>query len=148
MARMHAKDPDYPAWETARDVVGSFFQVFNELGPGFLESVYHEAIAMPLTDAGLPFRRQVPLEVRYRGHLVGSFRADLVVADELLVELKTARTINESHVAQTLNYLRATGLRVGLVLNFGPSPQFKRMVASRPHVRISAKYSRNSRKFE
>jgi GxxExxY protein len=145
---MHAKDPDYPAWETARDVVGSFFQVFNELGPGFLESVYHEAIAIALTDAGLPFRRQVPLEVRYRGRLIGSFRADLVVADELLVELKAARAINESHVAQTLNYLRATGLRVGLVLNFGPSPQFKRIVASRPRLRISAEHSRNPRKFD
>jgi GxxExxY protein len=128
--------------------VGSFFQVFNELGPGFLESVYHEAIAIAFTDAGLRFRRQVPLEVRYRGHLVGSFRADLLVADELLVELKAARAINESHVAQTLNYLRATGLRVGLVLNFGPSPQFKRIVASRPSFRISAEHSRNSRKFD
>lgn len=96
------------------------------------------AMSLCLLDAGLLVRRQVPLEVRFRDRVVGTFRADLIVSNELLVELKAVRAIEEAHVAQTINYLRATKLKAGLLLNFGPRPQFKRIVctaagSARPH---------------
>ena len=109
-------------------MIGVFYAVYNELGPGFLEPVYQEAMALSLAQAGLTLARQVPVEVWFRKHSVGSFRADLIVGKGLLVELKAARAIENAHVAQVLNYLRATNLEAGLLLNFGQRPQFKRVV--------------------
>jgi len=127
---MHANEREFPAWDTARSVIGVFYEVYNELGLGFLESVYQEAMALALCQSGLLVARQVSVDVLFRGLRVGTFRADLVVAGELLVELKAARAIADAHVAQVLNYLRATYLEAGLLLNFGPRPQFKRVVYS------------------
>jgi GxxExxY protein len=109
-------------------VIGVFFQVYNELGVGFLESVYLEALDLALSQAGLQTQREMPLAVSFRGQVVGRFRADLVVEKRVLVEAKACPRIHPTHEAQLLNYLRATFLEVGLVLNFGPRPQFRRLL--------------------
>lgn len=127
---MHANEREFPAWDVARSVIGVFYEVYNELGPGFLESVYQDAMALALQQAGHSVARQVAVDVVFRGLCVGTFRADLLIAGELLVELKASRTIDQAHLAQVLNYLRATRLEAGLLLNFGPRPQFKRVVYS------------------
>ena len=103
-------------------IIGAFYEVYNELGSGFLESVYERALCMVLSGFGMAYEVQKQLQVSFRGAVVGEFRADLIVDGVVLVELKAARAIDDSHIAQTLNYLRATGLEVGLVLNFGPKP--------------------------
>lgn len=108
-------------------MIGVFFEVYNELGYGFLESVYEAAMEVALRQAGLGVRRQVPIEVRFRGQTIGDFRGDLVVEGVLLIELKAAKAIDPAHEAQILNYLRATDLEVGLLLNFGPRPAVRRL---------------------
>jgi GxxExxY protein len=110
-------------------ILASFYEVYNELGHGFLESVYREAMIVALTRRELPVEREKSVEVRFRGEPVGVFRTDLlVVADKVIVELKCARTIDSNHEAQLLNYLKATRYEVGLLLNFGTRPHFRRMV--------------------
>ncbi|GMV24540.1 MAG: hypothetical protein AMXMBFR58_05710 [Phycisphaerae bacterium] len=107
-------------------VLKTFYEVYGELGPGFLESVYETSMAMALTHAGLAVRRQHPVAVHFRGSVVGEFRADLLVNDVVLLELKAASNLSREHEAQLINYLRATPVEVGLLLNFGPRPVFKR----------------------
>jgi GxxExxY protein len=114
--------------ELTERVLGVFYDVYNELGHGFLESVYEEAMAIALTQAGLAVQRQLPLKVTFRGAVVGDFRPDLLVAKTVLLELKAGRVLDPLHEAQLLNYLRATEIEIGLLLNFGPQPQFKRLV--------------------
>ena len=111
-------------------VIGAFFDTYNELGHGFLESVYETALAVRLEECGLLVKRQVPIDVRFHGRIVGEFRADMLVNDHLLIEIKAALRIAPPHEAQLLNYLKATGIRLGLLLNFGPSPEFRRRVFS------------------
>jgi GxxExxY protein len=96
--------------------------------PGFLESVYEEALLFALEAAGLRVARQVPVPVWFRGHKVGDFFADLLVENKVILELKTARNIDSAHEAQLLHYLKATIFEVGLILNFGPRPQFRRLL--------------------
>jgi GxxExxY protein len=109
-------------------IIRVFLDVYNELGAGFLESVYIEALTSAFGQAGLSFEREMPLAVRFRGNVIGHFRADLVVGGRVLVETKACPSIHPKHSAQVLNYLRATVLEVGLLLNFGPSPSIKRFV--------------------
>ncbi|MGN6112480.1 MAG: GxxExxY protein [Luteimonas sp.] len=109
-------------------VIGAFYSTYNELGFGFLESVYENALAFQLENCGLKVLRQHPIVVNFRGRVVGEFRADLFVEDVLLVEIKSARSLVPVHEAQLLNYLKATGLRLGLLANFGPRPEFRRLV--------------------
>jgi GxxExxY protein len=109
-------------------IIGSFYEVYNELGQGFLESVYREALAHVLTERGLRVEKEKPVTVRFRGVAVGIFRTDLLVNNAVVVELKCARTIDPVHEAQLLNYLNATNFEVGLLLNFGIRPQFRRML--------------------
>ncbi len=116
--------------DLTQHIIHSFYEIYNELGYGFLESVYERALAIALEDMGISVERQRPLSVHFRGHLIGTFRADLVVADAVLLELKAVRTLDVPHKAQLLNALRATDLEVGLLLNFGPRPEFKRVVCS------------------
>jgi GxxExxY protein len=111
-------------------LIGGFFSVYNTLGHGFLESVYEEATTIVLSCIGLRVERQVPLTVYFRGIAVGTFKADLIVESSIVVEIKASRTIDSAHEAQLLNYLRASKLEVGLVMNFGAHPQFKRLVCS------------------
>jgi GxxExxY protein len=114
--------------EITKGIIGVFFEVYNELGPGFLESVYVEALALALDQAGLSVRREIALTVCFRGRAVGRFRADLIVNGAVLVETKACPKLQSVHEAQVLNYLRATALEVGLLLNFGRRPQFKRLL--------------------
>ncbi len=113
----------------SRRVIGCAFSVSNTLGAGFLESVYANALCIELADQGIRFEREAPLDVYYKDRLVGRFVADLVVDGCLLVELKALRLLNTEHEAQVMNYLRATGLSVGLLLNFGtPKLEIRRLV--------------------
>jgi GxxExxY protein len=107
-------------------ILGVYYDVYNEIGHGFLESVYNNCMFIALTKTGLSVRREVPVPVYFRGQDVGQFKADLVVEGCVLVELKAVQNLDRSHEAQVMNYLRATELEVGLLLNFGsPKPQFQ-----------------------
>jgi GxxExxY protein len=114
--------------ELTEKVIGIFYDVYNELGYGFLESVYENGLSLALSEAGLTVARQKLIDVWYRGTKIGEFRADMIVNNVLLLELKTATTIDHSFEKQTKNYLKATDLEVALILNFGPAPQFRRLV--------------------
>ena len=143
---MNADDPREtgPFAGLTRRIIGVYYDVYNELGFGFLESVYHEAMTIALADAGLPWQREPVVTVRFRGRAVGDFRPDLVVDETIVVELKAARALAAVHNVQVLNYLRATPYEVGLLLNFGPEPQVRRLVfgndrkARPPGLRSSA----------
>lgn len=100
-------------------VIGCAFEVCNTLGAGFLESVYENALCAELSIQNIGFRQQEPIQVRYKEQIVGNYVADLIVEDKLLVELKALTRIAGVHEAQIMNYLKATGLTVGLILKFG-----------------------------
>jgi len=101
-------------------ILEAAFEVSNELGTGFLESVYEQSLFIALKDKGIRAERQQPIKVFFRGQLVGAFKADLVVENEVILEIKAVKTLAPEHVAQTLNYLRATGKPIAMLLNFGP----------------------------
>jgi GxxExxY protein len=110
-------------------VLGAAFEVSNTLGAGFLEKVYRRAMVCELGWRGLPAAVQVSYQVSYKGQEVGQYMADLVVDQRLLVELKCAERLTVEHLAQTINYLRASGLHLGLLLNFGkPRVEWRRVV--------------------
>ncbi len=109
-------------------VIAAFYAVYNELGYGFLEKVYENALCIELRKLGLKVLQQVPIQVCYQGQLVGEYSADLLVNDKVIVELKAADAILEAHECQLVNYLKATRVEVGLLLNFGPEPKFKRKI--------------------
>jgi GxxExxY protein len=109
-------------------IIGVFYDVYNELGHGFLESTYKEAMALALTESGLANAREVPVPVWFRGRRVGQYFADLIVESDVLLELKASRTLESAHEAQLLHYLRSTDIEVGLLFNFGPRPQFRRLL--------------------
>lgn len=109
-------------------ILKSFFQVYRRLGYGFGERVYENALAIELRRASLVVQQQPEFQVHYDGHLVGSYCADLVVNEVVMVELKAATQFAAEHEAQLLSYLKATRYEVGLLLNFGPTPEFKRRV--------------------
>jgi GxxExxY protein len=102
-------------------VLGACFDVMNELGAGFLESVYEKALLIALRDKGLTAQSQVPLSVIFRGEKVGEFFSDILVEGKIIVELKAAKALAPEHQAQIINYLKATGIEVGLLVNFGPT---------------------------
>jgi GxxExxY protein len=109
-------------------IIGVFYDVYNELGFGFLESVYRNALKLALIEKGLAVEAEKAISVYFRGMRVGDFRADLIVNGLVLLELKTAEAIAMAHEAQVLNYLRSTDLELGLILNFGPKPQVRRLL--------------------
>lgn len=109
-------------------IIGVFYDVYNELGCGFLESVYREAMRLALVQEGLRVQAEVPVPVSFRGSVVGIFRADLIVNDVVLIELKACDQMMRQHESQTMHYLRATAIEVGLLMNFGPVPRLKRFV--------------------
>jgi GxxExxY protein len=108
---------------------GAVFEVNSILGPGFIEKVYENALLIELKKRGLKAESQVPITVSYKGEVVGDYAADLLVEDKVIVELKTVENLDSVHEAQLLNYLKATGLHVGLLVNFKhKKADIKRMV--------------------
>ena len=113
----------------SRRVIGCAIEVSNTLGPGFFEKVYEKALCVEFEKNGICFQRQQPVVVMYKGSLVGEYITDIIVERKLLLELKAISVLCGEHEAQLMNYLKATGLSVGLLLNFGkPKLGIKRMV--------------------
>ncbi|KAB2859903.1 MAG: GxxExxY protein [Flavobacteriales bacterium] len=109
-------------------IIKAFYEVYNELGYGFLEKVYENALLIELMAIGLSCEKQKKINVFYDGQLVGEYYADIVVNEIVIIELKAAETLCEEHEFQLINYLKATEIEVGLLLNFGKKPQFKRKI--------------------
>ena len=118
--------------ELTRSILGCAFDVINELGHGFLEAVYENALMVALEDKGLSAESQKAIGVRFRGRPVGIYYADLIVEGKVLVELKAVSNLMPEHSAQVINYLNATGIKVGLLINFGnPRLQYKRFTPTK-----------------
>jgi len=117
-------------------IIGVFYDVYSELGYGFLESTYAEVMVIALAQSGLSAVREFPVPVWFRGQNVGRYSADMLVNNAVLLQLKTARTLESAHEAQLLHYLRATEIEVGLLLNFGQRPQFRRLLVDNPRKKI------------
>jgi len=120
-------------------IIGVYYEVYNELGYGFLESVYRESMCIALRDVGLTVEQEIPVPVMFRGNSVGDYRADLLVENSVIVELKAVRTLEKAHEAQLHHYLRATPVEVGLLFNFGAKPEFKRLCYLNSSKRIRSK---------
>jgi GxxExxY protein len=121
--------------ELTGEIIRVFYQVYDELGHGFLESVYQKSLGISLQEAGFTVRSQVAIPVWFHRREVGNFAADMLVENTVLLELKAVRTLDGSHQAQLLNYLRATEIEVGLLLNFGVKPEFRRLLFDNPRKR-------------
>ncbi|HEV2988475.1 MAG TPA: GxxExxY protein [Candidatus Angelobacter sp.] len=130
--------------EITDKILGAYYDVYNEMGHGFVESVYSNCMEIVLAEAGLQVQRELMIPVWFRNRDVGKFRADLLVQKLVLIELKAVRTLESSHESQIMNYLRATEVEVGLLFNFGASkPQFKRIVFANENKKIRV-YPRKS----
>ena len=112
--------------ELTRIIIGCAYTVHNTLGPGFLEKVYENSLRIELDKHDLMVKQQEPIKVTYDGHVVGEFYADLWVEERIVVELKAVQMLDRVHEVQLVNYLTATNIDNGLLLNFGPSVQVKR----------------------
>ena len=114
--------------EITSQVIAAFYAVYNTLGYGFLEKVYENTLILELQKRGLRVLRQVPIQVHYEGVVVGKYFADLLIEGKVVVEIKAVEVIIKAHENQLVNSLKATDLEVGLILNFGPEPRFKRKI--------------------
>ena len=112
-------------------VIGAFHEVYNHLGYGFLESVYAKALEIEFQLRGVPYVREHPLDVLYKGHVAGSGRADFLVDVDIVVEIKATRQLGEPDRRQLLHYLKGTKMELGLLLHFGPKAEFHRMIFTR-----------------
>jgi GxxExxY protein len=111
-------------------MIGGFYEVYNGLGYGFLENNYRNALALEYQARGLSVAREVGVAVRYKGHLVGRYRADMIVEGKVLVEVKCSVALSPPDHKQVANYLRATGVPIALLFHFGPKPAFHRSILS------------------
>ena len=114
--------------ELTEKVIKCFYRVYDGLGPGFLESVYENSLMIELGEAGLGAITQKSLSVYYKDRLVGDFKADIVVEDKIIIEIKAVSKLAPQHEAQLINYLKATNTKIGLLVNFGDSLEFKRRI--------------------
>ena len=115
--------------ELTKEIIGAAIEVSNELGAGFVESVYHQALLIAISDRGLHVHSQAPLNVSFRGTCVGEFYADIVVEERVIVELKAVSSLAAEHHAKLMNCLRASDLTVGLLINFGkPKLEWERYI--------------------
>ncbi|MFO0970010.1 MAG: GxxExxY protein [Gemmataceae bacterium] len=112
--------------ELTKRIIGIYYDVYNELGHGFLESVYQKALLIAFREAGINAEAKKKLRVYFRGQAVGDFEIDLIVEGMVLLETKGGKSLAPEHEAQILNYLRATTIEVGLLMNFGPKAEFRR----------------------
>jgi len=110
-------------------IINCAFEVSNKLGAGFLEKVYENAMVIELSRTGLSVKQQAPIQIYYDEYIIGDYIADLFVEDKIIVELKTVKSVENIHQAQLLNYLKATGAQLGLIINFyNPKVEIKRML--------------------
>jgi GxxExxY protein len=114
--------------EITDKIISSFYKVYNTLGYGFLEKVYENSLVIELKRAGLKVSQQQNIKVYYEDYVVGDYFADLIVSDQVIIEIKAAEGFREENRAQLINYLKATDKEVGLLLNFGKTPEFKRVI--------------------
>ena len=136
-----AINSNYKHSELTETIIGVFYEVYSELGYGFLESVYRDSLRLALIEKGFAVEQEVPVSVYFRGSNVGDFRADLVVNRMILLELKTADQIVAAFESQVLNYLRSTSLELGLILNFGPRPQVRRLLLDNCRKHAKARHA-------
>ena len=120
------KDSKYK--ELTEKIIGIFYKVYNNLGYGFLENVYENAMVLDFKKENIPAVSQYAIKVLYEDEIVGKYFADILVDGKVIVEIKAAKNLVLEHEAQLLNYLKATDKEVGLLLNFGPKPEFKRKI--------------------
>jgi GxxExxY protein len=111
-------------------ILTQFYRIYNDLGYGFLERVYQNALYFALVDAGLKCEAEKPIKIYHDGRIVGDYRADLLVEDSVILELKACEELNPAHEAQLINYLKSTKIEVGYLLNFGKKAKFSRKVYS------------------
>ena len=119
--------------EITEKIIQAYYNVYNKLGFGFLEKVYENSMMLELKKFGLDAKKQFPINVNYDGFRVGEYFADIIVNDSVIIELKAAENLCPEHEAQLINYLKATNIEVGLLMNFGKKPQFKRKVFSKKY---------------
>ena len=132
MDRQDGQDTRLKHEDLTGAILSCAFEVINELGAGFLESVYEKALLIALQQKGLSAISQHPVKVTFRGECVGDFYADIFVGEKVIVEVKAVKTIVPEHQAQIINYLNATGIEVGLLINFGnPKLEYKRFTRSK-----------------
>ena len=123
---MNADYKDYKYKELTQKIILIFYRVYNKLGYGFLENVYQNAMMIEFRKEGIPAVSESPIKVLYDNEIIGEYYADLMVDNKVIVEIKAARRLADEHEAQLLNYLKATEIEVGLLLNFGPKPDIRR----------------------
>ncbi|WP_423126509.1 GxxExxY protein [Gaoshiqia sp. Z1-71] len=128
-------EENYKHSELTGRIIKAYYQVYNELGHGFLEKVYEKAMMIELSKMGLKAEEQRNIKVFYRGTEVGDYYADIIVENCVILELKAVEVLAPEHEVQLVNYLKATEIEVGLLLNFGPEPEFKRRVFSKDYLR-------------
>ncbi len=119
---------DYLYKDLTEKIIGCFYEVYNILGFGFLEKVYENAVMIVLTERGLLAKAQQPIEVYFKGIVVGEYFADIIVEDKVIIELKAVEGLCDEHDHQLINYLKATDIEVGLLLNFGKKPEVRRKI--------------------
>jgi GxxExxY protein len=119
---------NYPLQELTKSIIGIYYDVYNELGYGFLEKVYHRAMIIELNKNGYEVEHEKKIEVFYKNEVVGIYIPDLIINKAVILELKCVEYLIEAHENQLINYLKATDCEVGLVLNFGKDPQFRRKI--------------------
>jgi len=122
--------------ELSGKIINCFYTVYNTLGFGFLEKVYENAMMIELRENGIKAEKQKPIKVYYNEELVGEYFADIIVEDLIIIELKAAEGIVEEHESQLINYLKATDKEVGLLLNFGKKPEFRRKIFTNDKKKI------------
>jgi GxxExxY protein len=123
---MNADFQDFKYKELTDQIIKIFYRVYNKLGYGFLEKIYENALMIELKEERINAVAQAPIQVCYKGQILGEYFADILADDKIMIEIKAAKILLEEHEAQLLNYLKATNIEVGLFLNFGPKPEVKR----------------------
>lgn len=126
----HEQSDEFVSKELVNKILKQFFRIYNDLGSGFLERVYQNALYFALIDEGLKCETEVPIKVYHNGRVVGDYKADILVDNCVILELKVCDEINSAHEAQLINYLRASEIEVGYLLNFGKNARFIRKVYS------------------
>ena len=127
---------DFIHSDITKRIIKSFYSVYNKLGFGFLEKVYENAMMIALMSDGLYCEKQKPIKVYYKEKIVGDYYVDILVENKIIIELKASEGIVEEHELQLINYLKATDLEIGLLLNFGKQAQFKRKIFSNTNKKL------------